>query len=204
MLAADAATIVLSLVLSAFFWRTHRTAPGTNAGYAAYGFLLWGIGHAAGLGSRWIGEMEIEAARVFLPFVGTLVMGLAYLPSAVPPRVRSVAAITFFVLLAGILSAYAIGLAMPSALAMRPSVRAADAVALAAYALHIVRRVGVNPLAFRTALGFGCLALDRYSTALLAYGVAPDDITIPHAWRFLGLAFLVSVTWPARGVRLEA
>ena len=205
--ALDVASLALAGLVALFFVRSHRLAPRQAFGILGTAFTALAVSHlaTAASGLRLLPEQQgsVDALRTFGVFLASLLLAAAYglRASGAPARTGPVVTVAAVAVVLGILALYAAGLdPLGDPLRLYPWLRLLEtglllvAAAAAGVGVHARRLADLQVPA-----AFVCLALSRYSGALLAFeGVtAPNPFT--YGWRLLALLLLAAVVvrrWP--------
>jgi len=205
--ALDVASLALAGLVALFFLRSHRLRPDAAFGVLAVAFGTLALSHlataASGLRLLPSRQLAVDALRTFGVFLASVLLLLAYAGRARQARVRTgpTVALAAVAVLLVLLAAYAAGLApLGEPLRLYPALRLAETGLLLVAAFLAGVGVHARRLAdFQVPAAYVCLALSRYSGALLALhgDVAPSPFT--YGWRLAGLVLLASLVvrrWP--------
>ena len=202
-LVLDGASVLLAVLVGAFFLRSHRLWPDQSLGVLGVAFLFYAASHATASLSGFdvVHSPFLDACRT----LGVSAAGLLIL-TAYAFRWRKVAAPTMRLVGAAVASTtiavvavYAVwDTAFP--LAIFPWLRTFDALVLVAAAGLSTMGVRAQRLSdLRVPLAYVCLALSRYSAALYAFLGHLQPSLPNYAWRLaglLGLALFAVTRWP--------
>lgn len=205
--ALDAASLALAGLVALFFLRSHRLQPEGAFGVLATAFATLALSHlaTAASGLRLVPRQAaaVDALRTFGVFLASVLILLAYAARARSARVRTAptlagAAVGVLLLVLGL---YAAGLSpLGEPLAVYPWLRLAETFLL----LLAAGWAGVGVHARRLSdlqvpAAYVCLALSRWSGAVLALqdDLRPSPFT--YAWRLAALLLLAAIVarrWP--------
>jgi hypothetical protein len=205
--ALDVASLLLAGLVAAFFLRSHRLQPDAAFGVLAAAFATLALSHlataASGLRLLPSRQLAVDALRTFGVFLASVLTPLAYAARARSARLRTgpTVAVAGLGVLGLVLALYVAGLEpLGKPLEVYPWLRAVETFLLllaAGWALVGVHARRLGDLQVPAA--YVCLALSRWSGAVLAWQgtVAPSPFT--YAWRLAALLLLAGVVvrrWP--------
>jgi hypothetical protein len=205
--ALDAASLALAGLVALFFLRSHRLQPDAAFGVLAAAFATLALSHlataASGLRLLPAHALAVDALRTFGVFLAGVLILLAYAARARSARLRTAPTMAGAAvgMLALLLLLYAAGLSpLGEPLAVYPWLRLVEAFLLLLAAAWAGVGVHARRLAdLQVPAAYVCLALSRYSGALLALhgDLSPSPFT--YAWRLAALLLLAAVVarrWP--------
>jgi uncharacterized membrane protein YhaH (DUF805 family) len=205
--ALDAASLALAGLVALFFLRSHRLQPEGAFGVLAAAFGTLALSHlataASGLRLLPGHAPAVDALRTFGVFLASVLVLFAYAARAraAPVRTAPILAGAAVAVLALVLALYLAGLSpLGEPLEVYPWLRLAETFLLLLAAAWA--GVGVHARRLRdlqVPAAYVCLAMSRYSGAMLALhgDLSPSPFT--YAWRLAALLLLAAVVarrWP--------
>lgn len=207
LIAADALSAALCLLVALFFLRAHRMFPEKGYGALSLAFGVWSVGYPTVAVSAFHLAAQtpvFDALRAGAIFLGSVLIFLNYALRRAGVRMR-----TFNLAIAGVALAGAAYVALylvpspvsdaVSPLVHLPWVRLAGAFLLTGAAFLALPDIPRGRLAnYRVPLALVLLAFERYTVAVLNFYGQGEDVLYSYPWRIAGLALLVRVAWPPR------
>lgn len=211
LLALDALSAVLTLLVALFFFRLWHASADPKHGLISLGFLVIGgtFPFSAISNLQLAATLDgVDAARLSGQLGGALVIALAYASARVHGESRPLIVLALAILAA--LAVYAVVIAIPPVGSLRGLFPAAHATMVLAYGTcaafslaSVLRRPEAT--SFLVPGAFLSWALSKYTWLL--HDFAPDDAIVPfvYVWRFSAIVLLlVAVALPARRRPLAA
>ena len=205
--ALDVVSLALAGLVALFFVRSHRLAPRQAFGILATGFAALAVSHlaTAASGLRLLPDQQgaVDALRTFGVFLASLLLACAYglRASGAPTRTGPVVAAAAVAVVSGVLALYALGLdPLGDPLRLYPWLRLLETGLLLAAAAAAGVGIHARRLAdLQVPAAYVCLALSRYSGALLAFEGDTTPSPFTYGWRLAALVLLAAVVmrrWP--------